>query len=933
MQNIELDLLEKISEHQSYRDLKFRHEDLESKISDLKREKRFYEKIIKKSEVNVNSEEVADMKKKHLKMTEEVKNSNKKLKSVNYRNLIFGKKVKINKKYYDVILKAYRNICKTYKIKDNFDPYNQKFEEEDELNEDQIKKIKEKMDKTSNNLLSKFNEIKNLENLIRLNKKYMRERDIFLDAEYVKIMKFKNKNFEPTSKNKIINSFKVTNSSFSGLSGSKSHSRLGSTLFKLSKPGKKDKSSSIRHIRSPSSEKFKLPRIYSLNEHEHQRSQTMESKSPAVRNSQNLNYSSFKIKNSVKNLKTENSQENRNSSHHRRIKSNPGYSKEVLENIIKKRSKDVRNRSRDSLKESIKNISLKPMRNSVKQKKRISIRPPLSNMKKKRKNSNSRKKTNISLNLKNYKTDVKKREESKILKKEYEESLREGSLKEMELIQNDTSLLKKKVEKKLNDSPLTKKKLIRAVGAKKKKTEKIKESSFKSKDDEEESSFLEENLKKRMSHFTIEGMNYLKSESTNSKTSRNHEKKLSTIYSRNELSEKSTRYNFIELKPSGSLLSVNNFSPDAKKRDSNLEPAKMSYLKVRSTLEKPSINIKTPRTVEKEIQKNKLKLNISKSSDRSKVENSPSKISDKSKVIKKILIVETPDSSVVKPYNQNSEAFHESQDSVTESYTNFIKGKKDNVIEKESNINRQTSIVKHLEQEKKFNFISIEKTKEKISVSEKELSVKKYKWEKRKSHFRRKSKSKEIDIYPVISKSHRGPNEKKELRSILSNAQNTPRKLLSKKGTKGTVTFRESETVASGDLNDLKKSTSLAKALQQKNFKKSFTEKKSLDSQKFAKTEKLGDSENFLSSKNLTSDGHLSSGGKSLKSKKTIMRILSKRSMVFKNMERSEQDIYNPREGLKTRLESKVMKNIDGDSANANNEFNLQMVIFSFFFN
>lgn len=268
----------------------------------MKREKIFYDKIIKKSEVNLNSEEVADMKTKSNQLTLEAKRTTKKLKSAHYQNLILGKKMKNNKKYYDVIAKAYKNLCKTYKINDNFVIFNNNFEEEPELNEEEILKIKNKMNKNGKDCEERIKQIKELERLIKLNSDLMREADKNIEKEYITMMKFTNKSFQPNKSRKYINSFKVTNSSISGVSLTKSYSRLGSAIFKLSKPGNRDKSNSIRHIPKNGS-KVTLPRIYSLNDNS--RANTNSSISPMIGNKRSLNASGFKIYNTIKKLDTD----------------------------------------------------------------------------------------------------------------------------------------------------------------------------------------------------------------------------------------------------------------------------------------------------------------------------------------------------------------------------------------------------------------------------------------------------------------------------------------------------------------------------------------------------------------------------------------------------------------------------------------------------
>lgn len=886
LEEVELNLLNKISKYQNYKNLKHRHEDLINRIKEMKKEKKFYERIILKSENNSKSEEVSHIKLQYENLLVENRVVNKKLKTATYKNLLLKKKTKEYQEEFGKIVKYYERFCKKLGIKDpDFNPRDFEIDKEYKFDEENLENIKKKIEKNNEKYGGKCDNLNDIQAVIVLNKNHMKKRDEILEEEYYQILKFSNKNLElkiKKSRNKRKNSFKITDSSFSGISGSKSYSRLGSALFKLSKPGVYSKANSITNY-GGSQSKLNLPRIYSLNENG--RVNTVGSISPAHKNQRRIeNNSSFKEVDSINQGKLN----LENVKRHRRIKSNPGYSKEILENILMKNKKE----REKELRASFSHKKLRPMKNSI-SKSKLNQKPHTpSSESKTRENLRSSKKI----------INLKKLDDS-------EKKIQNISSKGIENIEVETSIIKKKLEKTKRRSTVGKKNLKILL-----KSEKIQNSSKKNEEksgnNDSDDSISESSLKED-SRNKEETSSLLKSDSER-KTQKGgdspnfletggrnlNRKKLSTIISRNELEreESSKNYKFISLTKNGSI-------------DSNPHPDNIDRINIkkksRDKIKKPTILVNSPGQLQPK--------NFKEGFEKKSLNNSGIGHTDRSKPIKKITIIETPNSSYQKLHNDNPDAYHiESKtDEITNSYRNFIV-EEEKISEsqlKSSSINRQTSIMNN-QKKKKFNF----KDSEVDKSSDRELhsngSLRDYSNTVKRSRFKKKSKTKDVD----------SPNEfeKHRIKSILSNALNSPKK---SNGKKSNVKFTEvglKKTNTGGGTKSLHyKELKMKKARSQhiNNIE---------EEPDFGNSEVFGTKETFdkTNSKFLN---RLNTKEQSLKSQKTIRRIVEARSLIFNEVSTNHQDIYNPREGIAFGHEraSKLLKNLEIRSEKEDNEFNL----------
>lgn len=167
--------------------------------------------------------------------------------------------------------------------------------------------------------------------------------------------------------------------------------------------------------------------------------------------------------------------------------------------------------------------------------------------------------------------------------------------------------------------------------------------------------------------------------------------------------------------------------------------------------------------------------------------------------------------------------------------------------------------------------------------------------------------------------------KEKELKSILSNSPHNSKKR-NGSSKKGNVKFRELkfQRIEETEDDNLKKSTSLVNSLQSRDFKNI----EEIDTGS-PKTNKYESKESNISHSKFF-DSKISQP--TLKTSKTIKRITNARSLIFKDVEKSDQDVYNPREGLIVREKSKLFGNLDSNLSQGRNEFNIVIFLNLIFF-
>lgn len=616
-----------------------------------------------------------------------------------------------------------------------------------------------------------------------------------------------------------------------------------------------------------------------------------------------LNSSSFKLRSMSKEGSSCKKKLN-DKKRHKRMNSNPNYTKEVLENIVK-REKVIRARdsSLGSYSEKKMRVSLDPIKKPSKMK---NSKPPKGN---KKSNSRSRK------------SSIKTEEEStskKFSQKEesYKRKRKNDSFKEISKIESDTSALRSKLKEKKRGSA-ARRNLKMILNNDPKSSKKTTTSKKKSKE-------ARDNDPKNHSAPLVGDLGLQKHESTLTKDSglindnltisRLEHKKLSTIYSKNE--EDSQRM-FIKLKDNGSIASFISNDDDNITKNSFLKLRQKEESETSITLNKtckpkvPKINILSPKNAQSsgklDFKKKRQAKNQSKKSQVEandvRVDNSYSKISDLSAPHKKIVVVETPDPKVKKLHNQNPFAFREEEDIMKKNKKskNQKKNYESEDFKKAKNKKRTGSPL--LKKTSLSNTVFEHKlTSLKLKKAESENKKENYKRTKERSRLRKRSRTKEIKLNKKQKKfdmkNIKSQNEK-TLKSILSKANNSPRKTTTKKG--NVKFFDVDPKKKSGYMAKLKKQNS-SFSLQAKNMNKKGKMSKFNNSSIKGPISELSDSivrEETKEKSNFLSESRPSGRKRGLKkNKRGIIRIKESRSLIFDNIENSDQDVYNPREGL-----------------------------------